>query len=214
MTIGKKIIGGYVILLALLAIVTAVSFFSLEAIERAYAGFLDTDTQAILAATELRQEARDQVAQYRGLLLYPEQRPRLVNDLRETHRQFDSLLDKVRSLSRSEAGTRLVDEIAETQKKYKGSQEQGIRLLEQGKRNEAIALSDKVLPLATALRDKCDQYIQLQQKQLAEGRSDVAGVLDRTFLLLSSISLLAIVLGLTIGFNLSRAISRQLRESD
>src|SRR6266540_5405505 len=139
MTIGKKIIGGYVLVLALLAIVTALAFYSLKAIERAYVGFLDANTQAIIGATELWGEARDQTAQYRGLLLYPTQYSRLLNELRESHRQFDALLDKVRGLSRSEAGARLVDEIADAQKKYKESQEQGIRLIDQGKRDEAIA---------------------------------------------------------------------------
>lgn len=213
MTIGRKIIGGYVIVLALLAIVAVVAFYSLKAIERAYVGFLDVDTQAIIGATELRQEARDQVAQYRGLLLYPEQYTRLVTELRESHRQLDALLDKVRSLSRSEAGMRLIDEIADTQKKYKEGQEEGIRLMEQGKHKEALALSEKVLPISLALRDKCDQYIKRQQKQLAEGRSDVSGVLERTFLLLSSISILAIVLGLAFGALLTRSIARPLRET-
>jgi len=214
MTIGKRIIGGYAIVLALLVIVAAVAFYSLKATEREYEGFLNVDAQAIIRAMELGQEARDQVAQYRGLLLYPDQRSRLANDLRESHRQFDALLDKLRSLSRSEAGTRLVDEIADAQKKYKEAQEQGIRLVEQGKLNEAIALSNKLLPpLSTALRDKVEQYIARQQKQLAEGRSDVARALDSTFLLLSSISVLAIVLGLAFGALLTRSITRQLLES-
>ncbi|HUO83478.1 MAG TPA: methyl-accepting chemotaxis protein [Thermoanaerobaculia bacterium] len=213
MTIGKKIIGGYVLVLALLAIVTAVAFYSLKAIERSYAGFLDVDTQAILGATELRQEARDQSAQFRGLLLYPDQFSRLLNELRESHRQFDAHLEKVRGVSRSEAGARLFDEIADAQKKYKEGQEQGIRLIEQGKRTEAIAEGEKVLLQATVLRDKSDQYIALQQKHLAEGRSEVSGVLARTFLLLSSISALAIVVGVGFGVFLTRSITQQLRES-
>ena len=213
MTIGRKIIGGYVLVLVLLAIVTALAFYSLKAIERAYTGFLDVNTQAIIGATELGRESRDQVALYRGLLLYPDQHARLLNDLRESHRQFDALLDKVRSLSRSEAGTRLVDEIADAQKKYKESQEQGIRLIEQGKRDEAIAQGDKAVSLSIALRDKCTQYITLQQKQLAEGQSDVSRVRDRAFLLLWSISALAVVLGLALGALLTRSITRQLREA-
>ena len=212
MTIGRKIIGGYAIILALLAIVAADAFYSLRAVESAYAGFLDVDTRAIISAMELRQEARDQVAQYRGLLLYPDQRARLSNELRESHRQLDVLLDKVRSFSRSEMEARLVDEIADIQKKYNESQEQGIRLIEQGNPNEAIALSDKVVPLSIALRDKCDQYIKLQQKRTAEGRSGISRVLDRTFLMLSSFSALAIVLGLAFGALLTRSITRPLRE--
>ncbi|MGB5103974.1 MAG: hypothetical protein WBO04_11750, partial [Steroidobacteraceae bacterium] len=73
MTIGKKIIGGYAIVLALLVIVAGVAFYSLRAAEREYAGFLSQEAQAIIRATELGQESRDQVAQYRGLLLYPDQ---------------------------------------------------------------------------------------------------------------------------------------------
>ena len=213
MTIGKTIIGGYAVVLTLLAIVAIVAFYSLKAIERAYAGFLDVDTRAIIGATELGQEARDQVAQYRGLLLYPDQHSRLVNDLRESHRQFDALLDKVRSLSRSEAGTRLVDEIADAQKQYKESQEYGIRLIEQRKHDKAIAQGHAALPLFLALRDKYEQYIKLQQKQLAEGRSDVLRARDHTLLLLSSISILTIVLGLAFGALLTRSITRQLRET-
>jgi methyl-accepting chemotaxis protein len=213
MTIGKKIIGGYVIVLALLVIVAGVAFYSLKAAESEYAGFLDLEAQAIIRATELGQESRDQVAQYRGLLLYPAQHSRLLGELQESHRQFEVLLDKVRSLSRSEAGGRLVDEIADAQKKYQEAQEQGIRLIEERKRDEAITQSNKVLPLAMVLRDKVQQYIALQQERLAEGQSDVSRVLDRTFLLLASISVLAIVLGLGFGAALTRSITRQLRET-
>jgi methyl-accepting chemotaxis protein len=213
MTIGRKIIGGYVLVLALLAIVTAVAFYSLKAIERTNAGFLDVNMQAILGATELQLEARDQAAQYRGLLLYPEQRARLLGELRESHRQFDMLLDKVRGLTRSEAGARMVDEIEEAQKMYKEGQEQGIRLLEQGKPDEAIASGEAVLVLATALRDKGNEFIKLQQAQLAEGRSGVTRALGRTIFLLSSISLLAILIGLAFAVLLTRSITRQLRET-
>jgi len=213
MTIGRKIIGGYAIVLALLVIVAVVAFFSLKATESAYVGFLDEDTEAIIVALELRQEARDQVTQYRGLLLYPEQRGRLVNELRQSQRELDVLLDKVRHLSRSEAGARLVDEIADAQKKYKEGLESGVRLIEEGKLKEALALSENVVPLGTALRDKCDQYINLQRSRLSEGRSEVSRELDRTVLLLSSISGLAIVLGLAFGALLTRSITRQLRES-
>jgi len=213
MTIGKKIIGGYVVVLALLTIVAGLAYYSLKATESAYAAFLDEDIQSIVVATELGREARDQVAQYRGLLLYPDQRPRLVSDLRESHRQLDALLDKVRNLSRSEAGAALVEEIADAQKKYKQGQEEGIRLIEGGRLKEALALSDKVFPLALGLRDKSERYIRLQQQQLAQGRSDVSRALDRTFLLLSSISGLAIVLGLASAAVLTRSITQQLRET-
>ena len=213
MGIGKRIIGGYALILALLAAVAAFGFYALRAVEGSYDALLQVNVQAIIGATELKQEARDQVAQYRGLLLYPEQRSRLLADLRESHRQFDALLEKLRGLSRAEAERRLLDEIVATQKQYKESQERGIQLMEQGKPKEAIGLSDTLLVQVTALRDKCDQYIKLWQTHMAEGMSDVSRTIDRTFLLLSSISALAIVLGLAFGALLTRSITRPLREA-
>jgi methyl-accepting chemotaxis protein len=213
MTIGKKIIGGYVLVLALLATVAVVAFQSLRSVERGYEVLLRVNLQAIVAAAELRHEARDQTAQYRGLLLYPEQRSRLLAELRESYRQFDVLLETVRGLSRTEAGLRLVDEIAETQRQYRARQEDGIRLLEQGKAKEAIALSDALVAQVMTLREKCDQYIKLRQRHMAEAQSDLSRSIDRTFLVLSSLSLLAIVLGLASGILLTRSVTRQLREA-
>ncbi len=216
MTIGTKIIGSYLIVLALLASITALAFYSIKATDRVYAELLDVDAQTIITATELEMEAKDKTAQYRGLLLYPEHRARLLNDLRESHRQFDVLLDKLRTLSLSEASVRLLNEISDVEKKYEEAQDQGIRLLEEGKLKEALAMGSKAVPLVVALRDKINQYIKRQQEHLTEGRSEVTGTNERNLLLLASISAFAIVLGLAFGVLLVRLITRQtsqLRES-
>ncbi|MBI2986300.1 MAG: MCP four helix bundle domain-containing protein, partial [Deltaproteobacteria bacterium] len=214
MTIGKKIIGGYLVVLVILVVVNAVAFYSFRTIEEAYTEFLDVDTQAILTATELKLEARDQTAQFRGLLLYPEEQSRLVKELRDSQRQFEALVEKLRTLARLEIGRRILAEIEEIQKKYKEGQEKGIALLQQGKRREAVALSDKeLLPLALKLRDKCDQYIDFRRKRLAEERGELSKTLSRSSFVLILVSLLAIASGLAIGFYLTRSITRQLREA-
>jgi len=214
MTIGKKIVGGYAVVLVILIIVMSTAFYALSTIERAYTEFLDVETKAILGATELKLEVRDQTAQYRGLLLYADEQSRFLNDLRESFRQFDVLVETMRNLSRFEEGRRLVEEIADIQRKYKEAQEGGIALIQQGKRNEAVAFSEKtVFPLALALRDKCDQYIELQQKRLGDGRAEVSRTLSRISTLLIVMSLFALVVALTIAFLLTRSITRQLRET-
>ena len=130
MTIGRKIIGGYAIVLAILIVVSAAAFYTFRTIEGAYAEFLDSNTQAILIASALKLEARDQTAQYRGALLYPEEQNRLINDTRDSHRQFDALVEKLRTLSRSETARQILQEIEEIQKRHKAGQEQAIALLQ------------------------------------------------------------------------------------
>ncbi len=214
MTIGKKIIGGYLVVLMILVVVTAAAFYTFRTIDGAYTEFLDVDTLAILTATELKLEARDQTAQYRGLLLYPEEQSRLLKELRDSQRQFDTVVVKLRTLLRSETGRRILGEIEEIQKNYKEGQEKGIALLQQGKRREVVALSDKeLLPLALKLRDKCDQFIDFRQKRLGEERGDLSKTVSRSSFLLIFVSLLAIISGLAVGFYLTRSITRQLRET-
>lgn len=214
MTIGRKIIGGYLIVLAILIIVCAATFYTFRTIQGAYAEFLDSNTQAILIATGLKLEARDQTAQYRGALLYPEEQDQLIHDMRDSHREFDVLVVKLRTLSRSETARRFLQEIEEIQKRHKAGQEQAIALLQRGKRQEAIALSTKeVRPLAQKLRDKCDQYIEFEQKSLAQGRGELSNTIGRASFLLIIVSVLGVVSGLAIGFQLTRSITRQLREA-
>ncbi|MGH8664117.1 MAG: hypothetical protein ACREUX_07605 [Burkholderiales bacterium] len=61
-----------------------------------------------MLATELGGEARDQTAQYRGLLPCPEQQARLVVELRNSHHHVDVLLQKLRALAQTEGGARLL----------------------------------------------------------------------------------------------------------
>ncbi len=214
MTIGKKIIGGYLIVLTILIIVCAATFYTFRTIEGAYAEFLDSNTQAILIATALKLEARDQTAQYRGALIYAEEQNRLIDDTRESHRQFDALVEKLRTLSRSETARRILQGIEEIQKSHKAAQEQVIALLQRGKREEAITLSSKeALPLALKLREKCDQYIEFEQKNLAQGRGELSNTIGRSSFLLIIVSVLGVISGLAIALQLTRSITRQLREA-
>ena len=209
MTIGRKIIGGYLIVLTILIIVSAAAFYTFRTVEGAYSEFLDADTKAILIATELKLEARDQTAQYRGALLYPEERDRLINDTRASHRQFDALVEKLRAFSRTEAARRLLQEIEEIQKRHKEAQEHAVALLQRGKHQEAVALSSKeVLSLAQKLRDKCDQYIEYYQQRLAQGRVELSSSLSRSAFLLIVVALIGIVSGIAIGFQLT-AVQRR-----
>ena len=110
MTIGKRIIGGYLFALAFLAIVMATGYYSLTAVRQTYDEFLDKDTQLILGAVELKLEARDEAAQVRGLLLYPQERERLTSELRTSQKDFlankqhEFVLIKVKKTKRNPHG--------------------------------------------------------------------------------------------------------------
>ena len=213
MTIGRKIIGGYALVLVLLILMTGVTFYSLKSVEATYAGFLDDNTRAMLAAERLAQEGRDEVAQYRGLLLYPSEHDRLLDDLRESSQRIEMLIEEVRSLSVLDEGKRRLAAIEAAQSALRARQEEGIRLLEQGKREEAVALGARMVPLAVALNQSCKEYVGFRETRLAEGRREAERDVAATLLQVSSISGAAILLGLGLAFLLTRSITSQLRET-
>ncbi len=216
MTIGKKIIGSYLIVLALLAIITALALNALKTTDQAYTEFIDVDAQTIIISTELALESRDMVAQYRGLILYADSRSSLLNDTKESRLHFDELLTKLRTLSFSEVSVGMLDEIADAKKKLTEIHDEGIRLIKDEKLKEVQSLGPKIIPAVAVLRDKINQYTKRQKEQLTQGESEVQRMVKRDFLLLLSIAAFAIVVGLTFGVLIVRLITlqtSQLRES-
>ncbi len=214
MTIGKKIVGGYVIVLALLAIVMLTALYSLARIQATYGDFIDVDEQLVQSADRLRFELNDQVANYRGILLYPDLQKDYLEALQANRRHFSKIVGTMRQLVRSAEGRDMLDEIAALQAKNEQAQDGVIELARQGKHAEALALGiEEVRPLNASLIDKAERFRDRELKLMAEGRADLAATVKLLTLVMWSTSLLALVVGMAIGTLLSRAITRQLREN-
>src|SRR3990167_5732294 len=98
MTIGKKIIGGYVVVLALLAIVMFIAFYSLTRIQATYDGFIDVDERLVEGVGKLRFELNDQVATYRGILLYSDLQKSHWEELQANRGRFHESIGTMRRL--------------------------------------------------------------------------------------------------------------------
>jgi methyl-accepting chemotaxis protein len=214
MTISKKIIGGYAIVLAVLAVVMIVGYASISRIQATYDNFLDISERLVNGADELRFELRDQVAHYRATLLYPDQQQKYYDDLQHDHRQFAETIEKMRLLVITSEGKSMLNEIATLQAKHEQGQEHAVDLARRGKLTEALALGIRdVRPLTDALTEKAERFRERELKLEADGRADLAASVNQVYFLMGGISLFGLLLGLSLGYYLSRTITRQLRES-
>lgn len=213
MTINRKILGGYALILTFLVLVAITGYRALKSTEATYAQFLDVDMQMVLGAERLAEEVREQIAAYRGALLYPAQEAEFVQRLRESHRRFDSIAARVRAMTRSGDSQRLLNLLDAAHLQLEQAQNEGVRLLAQGRRDDAIALGSRLIVLSAEARKATDELIALQQRQLAESRKNVSRATARTTLQVMSISLVATLLALLFGFLLARSITRELRET-
>lgn len=213
MTIGRKILGGYALVLLLLILVTLVAFWSLRSVEETYTSFIDVDTASMVQAQRLAAEGEEQIATYRGILTYPQQRTQMVQQLRATHARFRSTLAEVRGLSRTATGARLLDDIERTHRQLEAAQEQGITHAEQGRHAEAVALGERLVPMSAALRTRTDEFLAHQRQRLDGGKAEVTRGIRDTLVQMIAIGLVAIILGLGLGVMLTRGITSQLREA-
>ncbi len=214
MTISKKIIGGYAIVLAVLVIVLSVGLVSISRMQATYDHFLDVNERLVNGADQLSFELRDQVGHYRAILLYPDQQKKYLEELQNDHRQFTESIEKMRRLVVSAEGLDMLNEIAALQEKHGQGQERAVELAQRGKQAEALALGIKeVRPLTDVLTDKTARFRERELKIEADGRIELEASVRRVYWLMGGISLLGLVLGLSIGYYISRTITSQLRTS-
>jgi methyl-accepting chemotaxis protein len=207
-------LAGYALLVVISALVAAIGLYAIVYLRRTYAERLDVGQRLVETADALRFEARDGVAHYRGLLLYPEEQKYFQDRLEQNRRQFDELIERMRKLVTTDSGRSLVAEIATLHQKHVQGQEKVLALGQRGQRAEAAALNVKeVRPLTLELDEKLNAFRQRQVQRGAELRAEAEGLARRVSYTLVVSSLIAVALGLGIAILLTRAITRPLRES-
>jgi methyl-accepting chemotaxis protein len=213
MTIGRKILGGYVLVLLLLVLVTGVAFWSLRSVEQKYATFLDVDIRSMLGAERLSTQVEEQAATYRGLLAYPMDRQQTIVKLRASHDLFRKTLSEVRTLAGTETGRRMLADLERSQQQWIEAQEEGVRLVEQGRLDGAIALGTRMVAMLDTMRTKTDEFLAHQQSRIDASRAAANRQVRATLVQMGLLSLLAIIVGLACSVFLTRSITGQMREA-
>ncbi|HXG01558.1 MAG TPA: MCP four helix bundle domain-containing protein, partial [Bacteroidota bacterium] len=213
MTVDKKILGGYALVLVLLAVVLVISMYTLREVREGYDGFLERDIPSVTMALELKLEVRDEVAQLRGILLFPSERARLVNDLHQSRLQLSTKLQEIKSVTSSTEAA-LLGFIESLQARYGRVQDDIIQLIDQKRDREALAMtSNEALPVALELQAKCDEFIAHQRRLIAERRASLDNFSQTSFWITVAVAVVAFLVAGTAGFTLTRQIRSQLREA-
>jgi methyl-accepting chemotaxis protein len=217
MTISKKIIGSYIVVLALLVLVTSVAFYALNQTQATYNRFLNVDERLLEAANELRSVTFAQQTYVRGILLYPELHQTNQALLEANDRKYQEIFERMRSLMSGREGGDLLEDLEELQQQTEKAQQQAVRLALENKKEAKEAAIDYTIrefrPRSIALIQKATRFYDQQAKLLEKGRIEVAEKANSYTLTLIIAALFAIIVGLTIGTHLSRVITRELREN-
>ena len=217
MTISRKIIGGYAVVLVLLALVTGVSFYALNQTQTIYDHFLNVDERLMEGANELRTVAFAQQTYVRGILLYPSLRRLNQTLLQANDRQFKQILAKMRLLMQTAeghtGGLDFIKDFESLQEKLEYAENEAVRLALENKIEEATTYTiNEFRPLSFALIDKAAQFHERKSRLLDKAKVLLVEEVRLFTWTLAAVSLFAVFAGLVIGFHVSRTITRELRE--
>lgn len=205
MTLGKKIAGGYALVLLFLIVVAGIGLYSLRNIQSSYNEFIDVSERLVAGADELRYEVRNQIAHYRAFLLYPQDREKYWSDLQQDHQRFGEIVQNMRKLVVTPEGLSILNGIADIQAKHEQWQEKVTALAEKGRQAEALALGVKeVRPLSEALVVEAERFRKRELQIEADGRVEVNAAISRFSLVMIVVSILAIGSGAASGIWITR----------
>ncbi len=214
MTIGKKIFGGYILLITILVVIAAVAFYSFNFINRSYNKLIEVNERLADGANKLRFEIRDQVAHYRAFFLYPNEQQSFNSQLKEDYKSFTDALEKMKNLVSTTEEIDLLNDIEKHHENNMTIQGKTITMFLEGKKSEALDIAfNQLKPLTQELIDNAEKFKTLQTKMESEGIKNVESSVNGTILFMSIISLIGFAGGMVIAFLLTRNISIQLRES-
>lgn len=214
MTIGKKIISGYLIIFLLLGIVTGIAFYTLDQTRAAYTHFHNVNERLLSGANEIQANAYGYHAHYRGLLLYPALLQESLKNLDANDEEARQIFKKMRRLIETQQGLDFVDEMAEQRDGIEQERQKVVQLLQDNKREKAMAVSIQELrSLNTAIIETAKRFHEWQSERLLKEKAKLEKNTQFFKWIISLMSLMALFIGGLFGFYLSRAISRQLRES-
>jgi len=213
-TIGKKLLWGYLVVLALLVIVTAVAMVSLARVQDTYSRIMDVNAELIEQAQTLGFEVREQVNQYRGALLYEDLRTTYLERMTDSRQSFAAALRVMNGLASLQDERAALAELTALERRLREAQDRGIALAREGKLKEAVDLGESELaPLSEELLDATDRFREGQAADALSARARIADEGRFLVLVMLLVSMLAVAAGLAIAIYLGRTISRQLQES-
>lgn len=213
MTIGKKIIGGYLIVLGMFVLVAAGAFYALDKVQRDYDSFIAKREALVDQASELRITVSTEIQHYRGLLLFPAEQQHYLRDLEQDDARFGSALKAIRGYV-SERDFTEVNQIAALRNEHGQLLHSAIALALRGKTAEAIDFSEKeLLPRARALTSLAEKFRDAQISQSNAQLVVLRQQVDRIVIVIAACTLVGLVFCVWLSLYMSRTINQQLRET-
>ena len=121
---------------------------------------------------------------------------------------------QIEELLYSPEGKAQFAEIQEIRKVYTPARAKVLEMIKAGKRDDALKEWDaKVIPVLQKYRELLEKFLELQKKNVVQGKADIAATTQTSMTMVLGLGGLVLVFGAVFAFFFTRSITRPLRQA-
>ncbi len=211
LTLGMKTIGFFLLVVLVSAVGSGTTMYKMSHVSEDLQAIQTRSLPTLMKTSQVAFNAVVETSSIRGFLLNGKQE--MFDSYKQASNDNEKLEKELFALAVNEEGKKILAELKALDDNYTIIAEQKVVPLKRaGKEQEALQVAtDELTPAGQALIKKAEEYSSYREKQIQETFADVMDSMSFTRTLTNGISMFSIILGITIGFFSSRAITRPVQ---
>ncbi|MCY9666288.1 methyl-accepting chemotaxis protein [Paenibacillus alginolyticus] len=210
LTIGKKLMGAFLIIVILMGISSSISHYYLKQVDDSYTELVGRRSTILANAQTMQLEAAKQSSRLRGYLLTKD--PEYKNNLQTSYGSLSKLVSETMTLAYREEDKDKLRKLDELNVQFKQKYDQLLQMVQNGQNSTQVLdfYNNEVLAAGRQLEPAADEIASGQRKLMDEASVSNTEMVNSAIRTVSILSILACVLAILIGYFSSRMISRPI----
>jgi len=213
MTVGKRLGLGFGAVIALMVVIAVIGIMNMRSLQGEINDIVHDKFPKTVWANNIIQEVYGIGMNMRDSLLETghDKAMKEMSDLEKRRPIIKENLDKLQDKIKSDAGKAVLAGVLDARTKYVGSQDEFIKLTKDGKSAEAkTLLMEKAMDLQDKYIENVIKLTDFQSELMQKVGEDADKAVQNALMLIVVIALVALALGVLIGFLITRNLMKQL----
>lgn len=209
LTIGKKLLGGFLFVLLLLVIESAVSNSLISSTEESYKQLIDENIENVLLANGLEGDYLKQSEAVKNYLLTGD--TIYLSDYEEYGQKVDKTINHMLKTYKTAADQEVIQQLGAFQLRYEELVNKAIAFKKDGNEvgyNNLLSTSAKTI--TNVFQGKIEALVKGQEELVQQGRAEVTDSVGRTKETVIYLGIMSCLIGTALAIIISRSISRPL----
>lgn len=209
-TVRKKLIFGFLLVLLLFAIVASASNYELKKVNDRYSTLLENDVQMLFLAKNFKEDLMVESNGIRGYLLSGESI--YLTDYDMARKRLNQQIDELAKTTNDKTAKQMITELRNLHSKFENITESAIKLkIAEEEAAYMELIQNPAKEVGQAFIKKTDEFIKHQEEQVAKDSQNTSDDVFSAQLFVIILSIAAFILAIFIAFLISRMITGPIK---